>query len=62
MTGILPGDHTTDKRPASLAVSRPYRIGYNALDDCHYRHLVLLVLLRLNSCLPPFQGKRSGRA
>jgi hypothetical protein len=49
MTGILPGDHTTDKRPASLAVSRPYRIGYNAPDDCHYRRLVLLVQLRLNS-------------
>ena len=44
--------HTTDKRPASHLVSRPYRIGYNALDDCRYRRLVLLVLLCLNSCLP----------
>jgi hypothetical protein len=41
--------HTTDKRPATLAVSRPYRIGYNALDDYHYRRLVLLAQLRLNS-------------
>jgi hypothetical protein len=48
--------HTTDKRPAMFLVSRPYRIGYNALDDCRYRRLVLLVLLRLNSCLPPFRA------
>jgi hypothetical protein len=53
---------TTDKCPASHLVSRPYRIGYNALDDCHYRRLVLLVQLRLNSRFTPFQGKRSGRA
>jgi hypothetical protein len=32
--------HTTDKRPASLSASRPYRIGYNALDYCRYRRLV----------------------
>jgi hypothetical protein len=51
---------TTDKCPASHLVSRPYRIGYNALDDCHYRRLVLLVQLRLNSRFTPFQGKRSG--
>jgi hypothetical protein len=62
MTGILPDDHTTDKRPASHLVSRPYRIGYNAPDDCHYRRLALLVQLRLNSRFTPFQGKafRSG--
>jgi hypothetical protein len=50
---------TTDKCPASHLVSRFYRIGYNALDDCHYRRLVLLVQLRLNSRFTPFQGKRS---
>jgi hypothetical protein len=62
MTGILPDDHTTDKRPASHLVSRPYRIGYNAPDDCHYRRLALLVQLRLNSRFTPFQqGKRSGK-
>jgi hypothetical protein len=44
-------------------VSRPYHIGYNALDDCRYRRQVLLVLLlRLNSRFTPFQqGKRSGK-
>jgi len=63
MTGILPDDRTTDKRPASRLESRPYDIGYNDLDDCRYRRLVLLVLLRLNSYLPPFkEGKRSGQA
>jgi hypothetical protein len=51
---------TTGKCPASHLVSRPYRIGYNALDDCRYRRLVLLVQLRLNSRFTPFQGKRSG--
>ena len=61
MTGILPDDRTTDKRPALFLVSRPFDIGYNDLDDCRYRRLVLLVLLRLNSYLPPFKkGKRSG--
>jgi hypothetical protein len=49
---------TTDKCPASHLVSRPYRIGYNALDDSRYRRLVLLVQLRLNSRFTPFQGKR----
>jgi hypothetical protein len=34
-------------------VSRPYRIGYNDLEYCHNRRLVLLVLLCLNSYLPP---------
>ena len=55
MTGILPDDRTTDKRPASRLESRPYGIGYNDLEDCRYRRLVLLVLLRLNSYLPPFK-------
>jgi len=36
-------------------VSRPDDIGYNDLDDCRYHRLVLLVLLRLNSYLPPFK-------
>jgi len=53
MTGILPDDRTTDKRPAFRLESRPYDIGYNDLEDCRYRRLVLLVLLRLNSYLPP---------
>jgi len=55
MTGILPDDRTTDKRPAFRLESRPYDIGYNDLEDCRYRRLVLLVLLRLNSYLPPFK-------
>ena len=46
--------HTTGKCPASRLVSRLYGTGYNALDDCRYRRLVLAVLLRLNSRLPPF--------
>jgi hypothetical protein len=50
---------TTGKCPASHLVSRFYRIGYNALDDCRYRRLVLLAQLRLNSRFTPFQGKRS---
>jgi len=54
MTGILPDDRTTDKRPAVLLVSRPDDIGYNDPDDCRYRRLVLVELLRLNSYLPPF--------
>jgi len=63
MTGILPDDRTTDKRPAFHLVSRPYDIGYNDLDDCRYRRLVLLVLIHLNSYLPPFQeDKRSGQS
>jgi len=53
---------TTDKCPASLLVSILYRIGYSVPDDCHYRRLVLLVQLRLNSRFTPFQGKRSGQA
>jgi len=53
--------HTTDKCPALFLESRPYDIGYNDLEYCHNRRLVLLVLLRLNSYLPPFkEGKRSG--
>jgi hypothetical protein len=63
MTGILPDDRTTDKRPASFLVSRPYDIGYNDLEDCRYRRLVLLVLIHLNSYLPPFkEDKRSGQS
>jgi len=63
MTGILPDDRTTDKRPALFLESRPYDIGYNDLDDCRYRRLVLVVRLRLNSFLPPFkEGKRSGQS
>jgi len=63
MTGILPDDRTTDKRPALFLESRPDDIGYNDLDDCRYRRLVLVVLLRLNSYLPPFkEGKRSGQS
>jgi hypothetical protein len=53
MTGILPDDRTTDKRPAFHLESRPYRNGYNDLEYCHNRRLVLLVLLCLNSYLPP---------
>jgi len=53
MTGILPDDRTTDKRPAFHLESRPYDIGYNDLEYCCNRRLVLLVLLRLNSYLPP---------
>jgi hypothetical protein len=60
MTGIPQVYRTTGKCPASHLVSRFYRIGYNALDDCGYRRLVLLVQLRLNSRFTPFQGKRSG--
>ena len=43
--------YTTDKRPAFRLASRPYRIGYNALVVACGRRLVLL---RLNSRLPPF--------
>ncbi len=57
MTGILPDDGTTDKRPASFLESRPYDIGYNDLEDCRYRRLVLLVLIHLNSYLPPSRGQ-----
>jgi len=61
MTGILPDDRTTDKRPAFPLVSRPDDIGYNDLAVCRYRRLVMLELLHLNSYLPPFKkGKRSG--
>jgi len=40
MTGILPDERTTDKRPAFRLVSRPYRNGYNALAV-----LVLVMIL-----------------
>jgi hypothetical protein len=71
MTGILPDDRTTDKRPAPFLASRPYDIGYNdpvsgmgqALEAYRYRRLVLVVLLRLNSYLTPFlkgQAFKSG--
>jgi hypothetical protein len=54
MTGKLPDDRTTGKRPAPFLVSRLYRIGYNALVVACGRRLVLAVPLRLNSRLPPF--------
>ena len=63
MTGKLPDDRTTGKRPALFLVSRLYRIGYNALVVACGRRLVLAVLLRLNSRLPPFwQASGSGFA
>jgi len=63
MTSILPDDRTTDKRPASHLESRPYDIGYNDLEDCCYRRLVMLVLLRLILILTLFpEGKRSALA
>jgi hypothetical protein len=46
---------TTDKCPASLLVSRPFRTYYSVPDDCRYRRLVLLVQLRMNS-RPPLSG------
>jgi len=45
---------TTGKCPASHLESRPDDIGYNDLEACRYRRLVMLELLRLNSYLPPF--------
>jgi len=40
-----------------------YGIGYNDLDDCHYRYLVLLGATMLELILTPFQeGKRSGQS
>jgi len=62
MTGILPDDRTTDKRHASFLESRPYDIGYNDLEDCRYRRLVLMVRLRLNSILTPFQKGQAFRS
>jgi len=62
MTGILPDDRTTDKRPAFRLESRPYDIGYNDLEVCRYRRLVLVVLLRLNSYLTPFQRGQAFRS
>jgi len=54
---------TTDKRPAFHLESRPYDIGYNDLEDCRYRRLVLAGAAMLELILTPFQeGKRSGRA
>jgi len=56
--------HTTDKCPALFLESRPFDIGYNDLEYCHNRRLVLVVLLCLNSYLPPLfclgQAFRSG--
>jgi len=49
MTGILPDDRTTDKRPAFRLESRPYRIGYNAL--------AVLVMLPPLSSLDPLSGQ-----
>ena len=62
MTGILPDDRTTDKRPALFLESRHDDNGYNDLEDCRYRRLVLLVLLRLNSYLTPFQRGQAFRS
>jgi hypothetical protein len=51
---------TTDKCPASHLESRPDDIGYNDLEVCRYRRLVLVERLRLNSYSTPFpEGKRS---
>jgi hypothetical protein len=55
MTGRLPGDCTTDKRPALFLASIFYDTGYSNPDDCRYRRPAMLELLRLNSYLPPFQ-------
>ena len=55
MTGTLPGNRTTDKRPALCLASRPYDTGYSTPDGCRYRRPAMLELLRLNSYLPPFQ-------
>ncbi|MDP2729561.1 MAG: hypothetical protein Q8O55_03650, partial [Dehalococcoidales bacterium] len=44
----------TGKRPALFLESRPDDIGYNDLDDCRYRRLVLAVLSLLPS-LTPFE-------
>jgi len=54
MTGRWLTYRTTGKRPALRLVSRFYGIGYNALVVACGRRLVLAVLLRLNSRLPPF--------
>jgi hypothetical protein len=48
---------TTGKRPAFPVVSRPYRIGYNALAV-----LVLVMLPPLPSLDPLSEGKRSGQS
>jgi hypothetical protein len=52
--GKLLAYRTTGIRPALFSVSRLYRIGYSALEVAYGRRLVLAVLLRLNSYLPPF--------
>jgi hypothetical protein len=59
MTGILPDDRTTDKRPASFLESIPDDIGYNDLEACRYRRLVMLERLRLNSYLTPLSKRAS---
>jgi len=46
MTGKLPDDRTTGKRPALFPVSRLYRIGYNVLA-------VLVMMSPLPSLDPP---------
>jgi len=51
MTGRLPDDRTTDKRPAFPLVSRLYRIGYNALVV--FVRLVLVVMLPLLPSVDP---------
>ena len=46
--------HTTDKRPAFPLVSRPYRIGYNAL--------AVLVMMLLLSSLDPLSERQAFRS
>jgi len=67
MTGRLPDDRTTDKRPASHLIPKSYRTDYNALEDCCYHRLAVLVLLPSLPSLDPLlelicpgEGKRSG--
>jgi len=50
MTGKLPDDRTTGKRPAPFLVSRLYHNGYNALVL-----VVVLVLMSLLPSLTPFE-------
>jgi hypothetical protein len=57
--GKLLAYRTTGIRPALFSVSRLYRIGYSALEVAYGRRLVLAVLLRLNSYLPPFRCPES---
>ena len=60
--GKLTAYRTTDIRPALFPVSRLYRTCYSALEVACGRRLVLAVLLRLNSYLPPFVALKVGQA